>query len=865
VSLRFVSAMVRRESRASVRRFGLHTLSIAVGVAALVAINSFRADVESSIRSQARTLFGADLELHRNQAFPDSVRRVLDSVAATGVPVSYATSFASMALAPRSGLTRLVQVRAAQGGFPYYGGVETEPAGLWPAALGGSSALVDAAVLIQLDVAVGDTLRVGDVAFVIAGAVTRYPGRVSLESAIGPRVYIPLAQLEATHLIRRGSRAFYEATLKLDDPNVVRRFLYRYRHLFAREQVRSDTVDEAEDDLTSALDTLARFLGLVGLAALLLGGVGVASAVHVYVKSRLESVAVLRCLGARQRAVFTIYLAQAVALGLVGAAIGAALGLGVQALLPRILGEFLPLDVVPRLHPPAIAAGLGLGVLVAVAFALLPLLAVRSVPPLRAIRRETAEPNRRPDPWRIAAATVLGGVTVAVCVWQAPARGIGLGFAAAIAVTTVALWVTAAVLIQATRRFFPHRASYAVRQGVANLFRPGNQTLAVTLALGFGVFLIGGLYVAQQTILRQLRVDARPDRPNLVLFDAQTDQQAGVRALLERHGLPILQQTPLVPARIHAINDRTVDEILKSPDGYRYERWALRREYRNTYRDTVVGSEEIVAGSWFGDTAGGKGNTAGAEGQREAGGARADSLPEISVEEDVAAGLLLKLGDRVTWDVQGVPITTRVTSLRRVRWMRFEPNFFVVFQPGVLETAPQMLVMMTRVADPTLRARVQRDLVIRFPNVGVLDLTLVQQTVDTVVRRVTLAIRFMAFFSMASGVLILIGALATSRLQRQREAVLLRTLGATAARIRAILFTEYAALGLLGGVAGTALAAAGGWAAARWIFEMPYHPPLAALVGCWVASAALAVLVGGATSRDLTRKAPLEALRALAE
>jgi putative ABC transport system permease protein len=856
VSARFVTAMVRRESRASMRRLGPHTLSIAIGVAALVAINSFRADVEWSVRSQARTLFGADLALRRNQAFSDTVLSALDSVATSGVPVSYSTSFASMALAPRSGRTRLVQVRAVEGGFPYYGGVETEPAGLWPSALTGRNALVDAAALIQLDAAVGDTLRVGDVAFVVAGAVTRYPGRVSLESAIGPQVYIPLAQLPATNLIRPGSRAFYQATLKLDDAAAVRRFLVRHRALFRREQVRSDTVDEAEDDLTSVLDTLGRFLGLVGLAALLLAGVGVASAVHVYVKSRLESVAVLRCLGARQGAVFTIYLAQAVTLGLAGAALGALLGLGVQAALPRVLGEFLPLDITARLHPPAIAAGFGLGVLVAVAFALLPLLAIRGVPPLRAIRRETAEPDRTPDPWRIAAATGLGVVAVAVCVWQAPNPMIGFGFAAAGAVTTLALWLTALLLIRATRRFFPHRAAYVVRQGVANLFRPGNQTLSVTLALGFGVFLIGGLFVAQHTILRQFRIDARPDRPNLVLFDVQTDQQAGVRALLAGAHIPILQQTPIVPGRVHAINGRTVDEILKTPDGYQRERWALRRQYRSTYRDTVVGSEEIVAGKWFGMTKGGEGERVRGEG---------DSLPQISVEEDVASSLGLKLGDRVTWDIQGVLIETRVTSLRRVRWMRFEPNFFVVFQPGVLETAPQMLVTMTRVDDPTLRAAVQRDLVTRFPNVGVLDLTLVQQTVDTVVRRVSLAVRFMAFFSMASGVLILIGALATSRLQRQREAVLLKTLGATAPQIRAILFTEYAALGTLGGVTGTLLAAAGGWAAARWVFAMPFRPPLLALLGCWVASAALAVLVGGATGRDLTRKAPLEVLRTLGE
>ncbi len=847
MNVRFALRMVRREGRATGRRLGLHVLAIAVGVGALVAINSFRRDLERSVREQARTILGSDLELRRNQPFPDSVQAVLDSAAAAGVPVSSATSFGSMALAPATGRTRLVQVRAIAGAYPYYGGLTTQPPDRWLAFRDGLQALVDPAVLIQLEVGIGDVVRLGDVGFTIAGVVTNYPGQVSLQSAIGPRIYIPLDQLDATNLIRRGSRAFYEANLKIDDATVLRRFLYRHTKLFERHQVSWDTVDETEDELTDAFDTLARFLGLVGLAALLLGGVGVASAIHVYVKSRLDTVAVLRCLGARQSTVSTIYLLQAARLGVLGAALGVLFGLVVQALLPRVLAEFLPFDVVPRFHPAAVLEGFALGALVALLFALLPLLAVRNVPPLRAIRRDTDATPRRRDPWWFAAGLALAGAVGFVSVRQAPEPAIGIGFAATIAVTTLLLTLTGLGLMGATRRFFPNRAAYVVRQGVANLFRPRNQTLAVTLALGFGVFLIATLYVVQHTLLRQFRLDARPDRPNLVLFDIQRDQLDGVRALLADRGLPVLQQTAIVPARIHALNGRTVDEILNTPGAYRYERWALRREYRHTYRDTVVASEQVVEGTWFGE-------------RRET-----DSLPQISIEQEIARDLNLGLGDRITWNVQGVLLESRITSIRTVNWARFEPNFFVVFQPGALDDAPQMSIVLTRGAEVNARALFQRDLVERFPNVAAIDLTLVQRTVDTVIGRVTLAIRFMALFSIVSGIIILIGALATSRLQRLREAILLTTLGARARQVRAMLLTEYAALGALGGLTGVLLAGASGWLAARFVFDVPFRPPIAALAAFWIGSAALSTVIGALTGRELARKPPLEVLRSLSE
>jgi putative ABC transport system permease protein len=851
--------MARREGRGSRRRLALYMSAITLGVAALVAINSFRQNVTAAISAQAREVLGADLELSSRQRFDSVVQGVLDSTARSGVPVSRVTSFASMALALRSGGTRLVEVRATEGGFPYYGTVETEPASAWGALATGPHALVDPALLIQLNARVGDTLAVGEARFAIAGVVTRYPGDIALRTAIGPRVYIPAAYLDATQLLRTGSMARYLAYLKLEPPTAVQKFLNRNHPTFRTHGVGYDTVAEREAELTNSLDVLARFLGLVGLVALLLGGVGVASAVNVFAKEKLEIAAVLRCLGATQGTVFAIYLLQAGAMGLLGAAAGVVLGVVVQWQLPRVLSDFLPIAVPAGVDYASVAAGLGIGVWVAVVFALLPLLSIRDVSPLAALRKEF-EPAGAVRGQRFTAYLAIAASVLSLSLWQAPRPRSGIAFALGVAATTLVLWIGATLLTGAVRRFFPRRARYVVRQGVANLFRPHNQTTAVTLAVGFGIFLIATLYVVQRNLLDRLQLDARPDRPNLVMFDIQRDQIAGVGTLLRDRGVAVLQETPIVTARISAINGRTVQQLIAAPEGYRRARWALRREYRNTYRDSLMSSEQLVAGTWW--------NGAARAGRGEAGGAaaaRSALPPAISVEQDLAKELNVSLGDRITWDVQGTPVESRITSLRRVTWARFEPNFFVVFQPGALEQAPQSFVVLTRIADRTIRAETQRDLVLRYPNVAALDLTLVQQTLDSVLRSVSVAIRFMALFSIVSGLLVLVGSIATTRFQRMRESVLLKTLGASRRQIIGITLTEYSALGALAGVTGVVLAGLAGWALMRFFFDVPFRLPALPLAGLAAAAGLITTLVGLANSRRVLDQTPLAVIREMGE
>jgi putative ABC transport system permease protein len=839
--------MARREARASRRRLALYMSSITLGVAALVAINSFRENVTAGINAEALNLLGADIELSSRNPFDSVIQAVLDSAAAEGVDRSYVTSFPSMALAVRTGGSRLVEVRAVSGAFPYYGTIDTDPAGLWPRLQRERFALVDPALLVQLGARVGDTLGIGETALVIAGVVTRTPGEIALRTAIGPRVFIPGTVLDDTQLLQFGSRARYLAFLRIADDEAVQRFLNRNVQTLRDRQVGFDTVAERQDDLADAMDSLARFLGLVGLVALLLGGVGVASAVSVFVRDKLPSAAVLRCLGATQRSVFTIYVLQAAVLGVAGAAAGVLIGLLVQAQLPGLLSDFLPVEVGVSPNWPTAVAGLAIGAGVAVLFALLPLLAIRNVSPLSALRRDYEDTQAARDPVRWATLGVLAGGVLMISVWQAPSRQSGLWFAAAAALTAVLLWASATGLSRAARRFFPRRAGYTVRQGVANLFRPHNQTGAVTVAVGFGAFLVATLYVVQRNLLDQVALDTRPDRPNLVMFDIQRDQAGGVERLIRSRGHRLVQRTPMVPARVSAINGRTVRELLADSAGWRNSRWALRREYRHTYRDTLVASEALLAGEWWGKPT------------------TPEGPPRISLEEDIAAELQVGLGDHITWDVQGLLIETEVTSIRRVNWARFEPNFFVVFEPGALEDAPQSIVLLCRIEDPTERALLQRDLVRAYANVAVVDLTLVQETLDTILGSVSLAIRFMALFSVAAGLVVLVGAIATSRFQRMRESALLKTLGARRAQVARIIATEYCALGLVAALAGMGLAAIAGWALTRFLFEVPFRLPTVSLAILGLGAAAATTAVGLMNSLHVFRSTPLAVIRETAE
>ena len=838
-----VPTLAWRDSRGMRSRLVLYVSAMALGVAALVAIRSFGINLERAVEDQAKEVFGADLQVRSSSPLSEERAATLDSVAADARLDE--ASFPSMARFPASDRTRLVQVRALDGPFPLYGRVETTPADAVAAFRAGRGALVDATLLLQMGAAVGDSVQVGGQTARIVGRVDAASGQADLAAIVGPRVYLPLAGLDST-LLGFGSRARYTTSFRFADDVSTARVAARLDPDF-----RVETVSESQEEVGEASAYLARFLSLVGFVALLLGGIGVASSVSVYVREKAETVATLRCLGLSSTRVLGVYALQAVGMGLVGALVGAGLGLGVQRLLPVVLSGFLPVEVANAVVPRALAEGVGIGLVAALLFALLPLAGVRRVPPLRALRADAEASGL--DPVRLVLGLLLVAAVAAFAYAQTQTVRGALAFVGGTGAVFLVLALASRAVRALARALTPPSLPFAWRQGLANLYAPGNQTLVLLLTLGLGVFLVLALGLVQRSILSQIALptDATGEgAPDVVLFDVQPDQRDSLVAILDAQGLPLLDEVPLVQMRIAAIEGVPTDTLLDRADASfdggegGPERWAVGREYRSTYREALVDTEVLAGGAFEGTSA-------------------PDAfVTPVSLEVELAADLDVGLGSRITWNVGGVEVESEVTSLREVDWAQVQPNFFAVFPSGPLDAAPQTRILLTRAGTPARSAALQSAAVEAFPNVSAVDVRDVLALVDRVIGRVAFVLRFMALFAVGTGLVVLAGAVRVSLQQRTREAVLLRTMGASRAQVGRILVAEYASLGLLATLTGGVLAVAGAWGLARFAFEIPFRPDLSWLAIAIVAVPILTVAVGWLGSRSALRQPPLSVLRA---
>lgn len=836
----WILKMAWRDTRTSRRRLLLYAISISLGIGAMVAIASLGDSLRRAVRQQSTALLGADLAVRSNAPFSAEIETAL---AALGGERSREIGFSSMVLFPASGQSRLVSVRAIEDGFPFYGTMETRPAEAATTFRGRRAVLVEENLMLQFGAKVGDELRLGTQTFEIAGALIKVPGESPGFNLVAPRVYLPMQYLEETQLVQRGSRVQYRVCLKLPPGTDVEQFRQIHDDRFDEQRVRIETVSGREASLGRIIGNLERFLGLVAFVALLLGAVGVASGVHVFVRQKLASIAVLRCVGATSRQTFMIHLVQAAGLGLVGAIAGVLLGLGVQALLPRFLGGLLPSELELVVSWRAVLEGLAAGLGVTLALTLLPLLAVRRVSPLLAIR-STVDPPR--GSWRDPATLVvlaigLGAVTL-VAVNQAARVTHGVGFVVGAAAVFGVLALIGRGMMALARRLALRRAGYVWRQGVANLFRPNNRTLLLIVALGLGTCLVATMLLTQRLLIGQLEVSRAAGQSNMILFDIQTDQRDAVRATIGGQGLPVIDEAPVVSMRLASVKGSSVARILDD-SSRSTPRWVLQREYRSTFRRELNDAERLVAGSLVAEVAPGV------------------SPVPVSLEVDIARDLGVGLGDPLTFDVQGVPVDCVVGSLRDVDTRRVRPFFFVVFPEGVLDGAPQFLIMSTHVSDAAASGALQRTLFEKYPNVSAIDLTLILQTVDAVIDQAGFIFRLMAWFIVGTGVVVLFGVMASGRLQRLRESVLLRTLGASRQQITWIQIIEYWMLGTIAALTGAVLGWVAAWALGHWVFETRTLPEFAPLVALWLGVSTLTVLVGALSGRRLLTQPPLELLR----
>ncbi len=816
---------------------------MALGISGLVGLHGLRATVRDAVDAQSRQLLGADLRLASRAPLDPTVEaliaRLVDDKRRDTARI---TRFASMAHTPRSGRSRMVDVRGMQGGFPFYGEVRTEPAGLWGELAGAEhAALVDPSLLVQLDARVGDELTLGRARFRVRGTITRAPGTFGLGTQVAPRIFIARRYVAETGLVQRGSLVEHMVYLRADETRL-QPWLETHRKTVAAAHVRVQTVAGYREDLTRSFGALTRYLGLVGLAALALGGVGIGAGMRVFVREKLDTVAMLRALGASSWDVLAAYGLLALALGAAAGLAGSAMGVALQWALPSVLSGFLPVEVDVTFQPTTIATGVGLSLWLTILFAAGPLLDLAGVPPLRALRRDFAGEGT-PRWGRTLLVVALAASLLATSIWQAPSPLVGLAFAGGLGAALTALAATAKAVMMWLQTHPIRRAPFWLRQGIANLFRPRNHTVATVLAIGFGLFLISTLQGVGQSVLSQIAIDTRPDRPNLVLFDVQRDQVERLEAFAAQRGASIVERAPLVSARIAwvaglEIGDRLGEEI------HRDLRWALGREYRMTYNAELRVSESVVAGRWW---------------TRED---LATTGPAaVSLETGIANTLGVKPGDGITWDVQGVRVASVVRSLRDVDWGRLGVNFFVVFPPGVLEKAPQSLVFLLHLAGAEARAEFQRDLIGLFPNVSALDASVILRALDALLGQVGVAIRLLALFTLAVGLAILIAAAAAARHERTREALLLRTLGASSRTVGRIITTEALALGAIAAGVGSGLALLASWALVRFVFEMPFDPPLGELVGLALGTLGITAALGAAGARPVRVRSPLAALR----
>jgi putative ABC transport system permease protein len=837
---RWVWNMAWRDARHNFPRLFLLVASLITGIAAVVSIGSLNYSLQETLDQNAKELLGADLVINSNRKFDKKIQQVLDTAK---LITAGDAEMASMVMFMNSRQSRLVKLTALYGDFPFYGKLETQPPDAYekmkrtPATF----TMLDESLARQFEVSSDDSIKVGNTIFRVAGVVTKIPGGGAITSTLAPSVYIAMAALDSTGLVQFGSRVNYRLFIKTKDNAETAKTIEAIRPINKKEGYSYETVERRKQGLGRSFGSVYQFFSLLAFVALILGCIGVASSIHIYAREKREEVAVLRCIGSSGWQAFNIYFIQVFFLGLLGSVLGAIAGAGIQKVIPIVFKNFIPVELPFAISWEAVTEGLLLGALVSLLFAILPLVAIRFVPPLSVLRTDFSA-TRKFSKMRLAAIILIVLFPILAASWQTRNLMTGLAFAGGLMAALGFLALVAMGLLKLIRRFFPTGARFVFRHALSNLYRPNNQTQVLMITIGLGGFIIATLNIIQNSLLGQVEFTGNQNQSNTILFDIQPSQKEGVIKLIEDHKLPLNQVVPIVTCRIQELKGRKV-EIIQADTSNRVPTWALTREYRVTYRDSLHRSEEMVKGNMHSFKRGKK-----------------DSV-WVTLSEGMQETLRVDIGDSLVFDMQGVPVRAKISGIRKVEWPKDPPNFIFVFPPGVLETAPQIWVATTRVDQASEANRFQQELVTTFPNVSLVDLRLILTTVENLFGKISLVIRFLALFSIITGLVVLAGAVVNSKFARIRENVLLRTIGARASQIMQITLIEYAYLGLFSALTGMILSLAGGWALCKFFFQVDMGVAWLDLLFVGTAVMLLTVFVGWFNSREVISTPPLQVLR----
>lgn len=834
---RWVWQMAWRDARHNFSRLFLFVASLITGIAAVVALDSFNRLLQLDIDRNAKALIGADFVVNGDKKFSSELQAVFDS---TGFEQASQVDMASMVLFVNNGQSRLIRLVALSGGFPFYGELKTVPADAFNKTQQGRYAMLDESLASQYEVSDGDSIRLGNSFFQVSGVVTEIPGGGGIMATFTPSVYIATSALDATGLVQFGSRVNYRQFFKTntnEDANALEKAL---EDKILQNGYSVDTVEKRKEGLGKSFQSIYSFFSLLAFLALILGCIGVASSVHIYAGEKRDEVAILRCVGSSGWQAFNIYFIQIFVLGILGSVIGSVIGLGIQFLLPLFLKGIIPFEVVQKISWISVVMGVFVGVVVSVLFSMLPLVAIRSIPPLNVLR-SSATDRYIFSKARWAALVLIAFFPMAFASWQTRSIFTGAMFFAGLVVALLCLIGVASLLLYATRRFFPHGAGFIWRHSLSSLFRPNNQTRVLLVTIGLGAFIIATLNIIENSLLAQVEFTGQENQSNTILFDIQPHQRDAVVKLIEANGLPVNQVVPIVTCRISEVNGRSV-YMLQEDTTDQIPNWALTREYRVTYRDSLHHSEELVKGELQ---------------RREAG---SDSV-WVTLSEGMEENLGITVGDSLVFDMQGVPLKVRIAGIRKVEWQKDPPNFIFVFPTDVLEAVPQIFVTATRVEEGAKSNTFQQQLVAQFPNVSLIDIRLILNTVNNLFNKLGLVVRFLALFSIITGLVVLAGAVMNSKFVRIRENVLLRTMGAQKKQLLLITLIEYAWLGLFSALTGVLLSMASGWLLTTFFFQITFSFAVLEMILIGVAIVFLTVVIGWYNSREVISTPPLQILR----
>jgi putative ABC transport system permease protein len=839
-----------RELRAGKAKFLFVLLSVAVGVAALTGVRGFSESFQRALLTQARSIMAGDLAARMfRQATPGELKD-LDALGPQGVRKTVVTETVSMAMVEGDPVPLLVTLKAVDPGqYPFYGSVALSTGANLRTALTDDTVVVDDNLLVRLRAKVGDQLKIGGRWFRIAAVITKEPDRMTAGVGLGPRVMMTRAAMDATGLLQPGSRATERYLFALGDKLKVADVRAQIEKTLPDAQI-SD-FRETSPALTEGLDRATGLLSLICLVAMVLGAIGVAMAMRAHLQQRVEILAIMKSIGARSSDILRIYLFQTLVLGVGGALMGIALGLGVEYALPVVFGKLLPLRPEIRLPLNPVLAALGTGVLTTLLFCLPPLLDVRKVRPSLVLRRVVESgstgwagiPEWLNDHWvQIASIFVilagLGGIAAGL----ADSWLVGKWFTACLAGLLLFILGLSAVTLRTLQAFLSRTRLHlpsALRHGLANLYRPGNQSSAVLAALGAGVMLILSVFLMQRSIVGALHEDVKPDTPNLFLVDMSGDEVPGIEALLKQQpGVAGgLEKIPIVSARVESVDGTPVDQLQVK----NYPKRALRNSTLS-WADAPPDGTKIEEGKWWGPEAktGGAGN-------------------DLAVMEYVAKRLNLKIGSKLTFAAGDKEIPLRVAAIYNVVGEHaFARSEFVAPQ-AVLQGLPTIWYGDIHTKPEAIPA-IERALFAAYPTVTVINIADILTTIQGVVDQITLVIRFLAGFSILSGLIILASSVASTRFRRIREVVVLKTLGATRNRIATVFSVEFVVLGLLAGAVGAVFANV----LSRILLhrmQVAFQHDVRGSAMAVVGTAALAVATGWIASFHILGQKPLEVLR----